>query len=228
MVLTPHNYGSKGNTLLMKNPDQFPLLSLVNSPADLRALDDSQLPQFCDELRQFVIESVAVTGGHLGASLGTIELTVALHYIFKTPYDQLVWDVGHQTYGHKIITGRRDRMITMRKQGGLAGFPNRDESEYDTFGVGHSSTSVSAALGMALAARSENEGKSPNDQQKTVAVIGDGALTAGLAYEALNHAGGIKHDCGFERQRHVYLTQCGCDEQIPCTYVNGQNCVRCS
>ena len=178
----------------MKNDDQFPLLSLVNSPADLRKLDDADLPQLCNELRQFVIESVAITGGHLGASLGTIELTVALHYIFKTPDDQLVWDVGHQTYGHKIITGRRERMNTMRKQGGLAGFPNRDESEYDTFGVGHSSTSVSAALGMALAARAKNEGKDPNDQQKTVAVIGDGALTAGLAYEALNHAGGVKAD----------------------------------
>lgn len=178
----------------MTKADQFPLLSLVNSPAELRQLDDSQLPQFCDELRKFVIESVAITGGHLGASLGTIELTVALHYIFKTPDDQLVWDVGHQTYGHKIITGRRDRMDTMRKKGGLAGFPNRNESEYDTFGVGHSSTSVSAALGMALAARAANEGKAPNEQQKTVAVIGDGALTAGLAYEALNHAGGVKAD----------------------------------
>jgi len=178
----------------MKNAEKFPLLSLVNSPADLRELSDSQLPQFCDEMRQFLVESVAVTGGHLGASLGTIELTVALHYIFKTPDDKLVWDVGHQTYGHKIITGRRDQMTSIRKQGGLAGFPNRDESEYDTFGVGHSSTSVSAALGMALAARSDNADKEPNDQQKTVAVIGDGALTAGLAYEALNHAGGVKAD----------------------------------
>ncbi len=194
MVFTPHNYGSKKIHYIMNNADQFPLLSLVNSPADLRELEDSQLPQLCDELRQFVIESVATTGGHLGASLGTIELTVALHYIFKTPEDKLVWDVGHQTYGHKIITGRRDRMSSMRKQGGLAGFPNRDESEYDTFGVGHSSTSVSAALGMALAARAENDGKEPNEQQKTVAVIGDGALTAGLAYEALNHAGGVKAD----------------------------------
>jgi len=178
----------------MKNANQYPLLSLVNSPADLRKLTASQLPQICAELRQFLIESVAETGGHLGASLGTIELTVALHYVFKTPYDQLVWDVGHQTYGHKILTGRRQQMSTMRKQGGLAGFPNRDESEYDTFGVGHSSTSISAALGMALAAQAENSGKEPNNQQKTVAVIGDGALTAGLAYEALNHAGGVKAD----------------------------------
>jgi len=178
----------------MNNPDPFPLLFSVDTPADLRKLDESDLSQFCDELRQFLIESVAVTGGHLGASLGTVELTVALHYVFNTPADKLVWDVGHQTYGHKIITGRRSRMTSMRKQGGLAGFPNRDESEYDTFGVGHSSTSVSAALGMALAAQANNEDKEPADKQKTVAVIGDGALTAGLAYEALNHAGGVKAD----------------------------------
>ncbi len=178
----------------MNYPEKFPLLSTVNTPAQLRQLDEDQLPQFCAELRQFLIESVAVTGGHLGASLGTVELTVALHYAFNTPDDKLVWDVGHQTYGHKIITGRRDRMTSMRKQGGLAGFPNREESEFDTFGVGHSSTSVSAALGMALAVQSANADKEPNDKQKTVAVIGDGALTAGLAYEALNHAGGVKAD----------------------------------
>lgn len=178
----------------MNKKDPFPLLSGVNVPADLRELDVEQLPQFSDELRQFLIESVAVSGGHLGASLGTVELTVALHYVFNTPVDQLVWDVGHQTYPHKIITGRRDRMSSMRKRGGLAGFPNREESSYDTFGVGHSSTSVSAALGMALAAQGANADKEPNEQQKTVAVIGDGALTAGLAYEALNHAGGVKAD----------------------------------
>jgi len=178
----------------MNTKDQFPLLSGVNLPADLRQLNVEQLPQFSDELRQFLIESVSVTGGHLGASLGTVELTVALHYVFNTPVDQLVWDVGHQTYPHKIITGRRDRMSSMRKRGGLAGFPNREESSYDTFGVGHSSTSVSAALGMALAAQGANADKEPNEQQKTVAVIGDGALTAGLAYEALNHAGGVKAD----------------------------------
>ncbi len=169
---------------------QFPLLHSVDSPAHLRRLDESQLPQFSDELRQFVVQSVASTGGHLGASLGTIELTVALHYIFNTPYDQLVWDVGHQTYGHKILTGRRDQMHSMRKQGGLAGFPRREESEFDTFGVGHSSTSVSAALGMALAAQRNTDPK--KFARKVVAVIGDGALTAGLAYEALNHAGGVK------------------------------------
>ncbi len=178
----------------MISHESFPLLCAVNSPADLRELDETQLPQFCDELRQYVINSVAVTGGHLGASLGTIELTVALHYVFNTPDDKLVWDVGHQTYGHKIITGRRDQMHSMRKRGGLAGFPNREESHYDTFGVGHSSTSVSAALGMALAAQQDNQDKEPKDQQKAVAVIGDGALTAGLAYEALNHAGGVKAD----------------------------------
>lgn len=178
----------------MNKTDPFPLLSKVDTPADLRQLDADQLPQFCDELRQFLIESVAVTGGHLGASLGTVELTVALHYVFNTPQDQLVWDVGHQTYGHKIITGRRNQMTSIRKRGGIAGFPNREESEYDTFGVGHSSTSVSAALGMALAVQGANEDKEPCDKQKTVAVIGDGALTAGLAYEALNHAGGVKAD----------------------------------
>jgi len=178
----------------MDNSEQFPLLFNIDSPADLRELDGDQLPQLCNELRQYLIESVAVTGGHLGASLGTIELTVALHYILQTPDDQLVWDVGHQTYGHKILTGRRDQMHSMRKRGGLAGFPNREESQYDTFGVGHSSTSVSAALGMALAAQGDNADKEPNDRKKVVAVIGDGALTAGLAYEALNHAGGVRAD----------------------------------
>ena len=178
----------------MTQSAQFPLLSSVDKPADLRLLDESQLPQLCAELRQFLIESVAVTGGHLGASLGTVELTVALHYVFNTPSDQLVWDVGHQTYCHKILTERRERMLTMRKKDGLAGFPNRSESAYDTFGVGHSSTSVSAALGMALAARESNSELETNEQKKVVAVIGDGALTAGLAYEALNHAGGEKAD----------------------------------
>jgi len=144
----------------MSNSKQFPLLFSVDTPADLRELDEQQLPEFCHQLRQFLIESVAQTGGHLGASLGTVELTVALHYVFNTPTDQLVWDVGHQTYCHKIITGRRSRMPSMRKRGGLAGFPSRSESPYDTFGVGHSSTSVSAALGMALAARESNKKRS--------------------------------------------------------------------
>jgi len=179
----------------MNFPSDHPLLQQVHIPADLRRLDECQLPALSDELRSYVIESVSRTGGHLGASLGTIELTVALHYVYNTPKDKLVWDVGHQTYGHKILTGRRDEMDTIRKQGGLAGFPNPGESEYDTFGVGHSSTSISAALGMALAARHRATlagGTEP--EEKTVAVIGDGALTAGLAYEALNHAGGVKAD----------------------------------
>ncbi len=174
---------------------QFPLLHKINSPDDLRLLEESELPALSEELRQFIIHSVASTGGHLGASLGTVELTVALHYVFDTPRDNLVWDVGHQTYGHKILTGRRDRMPTMRKRDGLAGFPRREESPYDAFGVGHSSTSVSAALGMALAAKlPDEEAEQSSSTPKTVAVIGDGALTAGLAYEALNHAGGIKAD----------------------------------
>jgi len=177
----------------MLDASRYPLLATINSPADLRRLDEDQLPTAAAELRAFVIESVARTGGHLGASLGTIELTVALHYVYNTPRDQLVWDVGHQTYGHKILTGRRQSMDTMRMLGGLAGFPKREESEYDTFGVGHSSTSISAALGMALAANQQPDDEE-QEPRKVVAVIGDGALTAGLAYEALNHAGGVKAD----------------------------------
>ncbi|MGN6420993.1 MAG: 1-deoxy-D-xylulose-5-phosphate synthase [Pseudobacter sp.] len=160
-----------------------PLLSMINSPADLKQLSREQLHQVCDELRQYIIDVVSVHGGHFAASLGVVELSVALHYIYNTPYDQLVWDVGHQAYGHKILTGRRDQFPTNRKYHGLAGFPNRKESEYDTFGVGHSSTSISAALGMAMAAKIKGE------DRKAVAVIGDGALTAGLAFEGMNHAG---------------------------------------
>jgi 1-deoxy-D-xylulose-5-phosphate synthase len=160
------------------------LLSQINSPEDLKKLSKDHLFQVCDELRQYIIDVVSVYGGHFGASLGVVELSVALHYIYNTPYDQLVWDVGHQAYGHKILTGRRDNFITNRKYNGLSGFPKRSESEYDTFGVGHSSTSISAALGMAMAAKYKNE-----TERKTVAVIGDGAMTAGLAFEALNHAG---------------------------------------
>ncbi len=187
----------------MTTATNYPLLENVHAPSDLRKLDVSQLPELSRELREYVIDSVSRTGGHLGSSLGTIELTVALHFAFDTPEDKLVWDVGHQTYGHKILTERRTRMPTMRKQGGLAAFPNREESEYDTFGVGHSSTSISAALGMALAAKHqaairENNasfrGAEAQPAEKVVAVIGDGALTAGLAYEALNHAGGVKAD----------------------------------
>lgn len=160
-----------------------PLLAEINSPDDLKKLDQRQLAQVCEELRNFIIDNVSVYGGHFGASLGVVELTVALHYIFKTPVDQLVWDVGHQAYGHKILTGRRDNFHTNRKYKGLSGFPKRSESEYDTFGVGHSSTSISAALGMAEASRQKNE-----DRQH-IAVIGDGAMTGGLAFEAMNHAG---------------------------------------
>src|SRR6201982_808929 len=168
----------------MDIPAAGPLLSQINSPDDLKKLSRDQLFQVCDELRQYIIDVVSVYGGHFGASLGVIELTVALHYIYNTPYDQLVWDVGHQAYGHKILTGRRDSFITNRKYKGLSGFPKRSESEYDTFGVGHSSTSVSAALGMAMAAKYKGE-----TDRKVVAIIGDGAMTAGIAFEGLNHAG---------------------------------------
>ena len=157
---------------------------MIDSPADLKQLSREQLHALCDELRQYIIDTVSVHGGHFAASLGVVELTVALHYVFNTPYDQLVWDVGHQAYGHKILTGRRDTFATNRKYKGLSGFPNRGESPYDAFGVGHSSTSISAALGMAMAAKYKGE-----TDRKTVAVIGDGAMTAGLAFEGMNHAG---------------------------------------
>lgn len=160
-----------------------PLLAQINSPEDLKKVDKADLPQVCAELRQFIIDVVSVHGGHFGASLGVVELTVALHYALNTPDDQLVWDVGHQAYGHKILTGRRDRFHTNRKYGGISGFPKRSESGYDTFGVGHSSTSISAALGMAIASKLKGEAR------QHVAVIGDGAMTAGLPFEALNHAG---------------------------------------
>ncbi|WP_109696474.1 1-deoxy-D-xylulose-5-phosphate synthase [Chitinophaga deserti] len=160
------------------------LLSQIEYPSDLRKLSKEQLHQVCDELRQFIIDTVSVHGGHFGASLGVVELTVALHYAYNTPYDQLVWDVGHQAYGHKILTGRKSVFHTNRKYKGIAGFPNRGESEYDTFGVGHSSTSIGAALGMAIASANKGE----HDRQH-IAVIGDGAMTAGMAFEALNHAG---------------------------------------
>lgn len=166
----------------------FPLLERIHSPADLRSLNPGELSAVTAELRSFLIHSVARTGGHLAANLGTVELTVALHHVFNTPYDRLVWDVGHQSYAHKILTGRREAMARLRQKDGPAGFPRRSESEYDSFGVGHSSTSVSAALGMALAARNKDE------QRQVVAVIGDGAMTAGMAFEALNHAGDLKAD----------------------------------
>ncbi|MDV6344584.1 1-deoxy-D-xylulose-5-phosphate synthase [Nitrosomonas sp. Is37] len=161
----------------------YPLLDRINTPADLRKLERKQLPQFADELRQFLIESVAKTGGHLSSNLGTVELTIALHYIFNTPFDRLVWDVGHQTYAHKILTGRREGMAKLRMHGGIAGFPRRDESVYDAFGTAHSSTSISAALGMAVAAQLGDINR------RAIAVIGDGAMSAGMAFEALNNAG---------------------------------------
>jgi len=164
---------------------RYPRLSRIQSPDDLRRFDESELPAIADELRAYLIESVGKSGGHFGAGLGVIELTVALHYLYQTPVDQLVWDVGHQTYPHKILTGRRDAIHTVKQKDGVAPFPKREESEFDTFGVGHSSTSISAALGMAIARQLEG------DERKVVAVIGDGAMTAGMAYEALNHAGGM-------------------------------------
>lgn len=167
----------------MSNTNTTPLLDTINNPQQLRELSRQQLPQLATELRSFLLDSVSRTGGHLSSNLGTVELTVALHYVFNTPDDRIVWDVGHQTYGHKILTGRRAGMDGLRQFGGISGFPRRCESEYDTFGTAHSSTSISAALGMAVAARAKGE------QRASIAVIGDGAMTAGMAFEALNNAG---------------------------------------
>ena len=166
----------------------FPLLERIASPHDLRGLDRGQLRHLAQELRAFLLESVARTGGHLSSNLGTVELAIALHYVFDTPRDRLVWDVGHQSYPHKILTGRRDRMQTLRQFGGISGFPRRSESEYDTFGTAHSSTSISAALGMAVASRHQGDNQGPG-RRRHVAVIGDGAMSAGMAFEALNNAG---------------------------------------
>jgi len=160
-----------------------PILKTIDSPSDLKKVSRDKLHQVCDELRQYIIDVVSVQGGHFASSLGVVELSVALHYVYDTPFDQLVWDVGHQAYGHKILTGRRDAFVSNRKYNGLSGFPKRSESPYDTFGVGHSSTSISAALGMAMAAKYKNENR------KSVAIIGDGSMTAGMAFEAMNHAG---------------------------------------
>ena len=164
------------------------LLSQIDSPAQLRQLDRKQLPQLAGEIRELIIDKIQQTGGHISSNLGVVELTLALHYVFNTPEDRLIWDVGHQSYAHKILTGRRDQMHTMRQSGGLSGFPKRSESEYDSFGVGHSSTSISAALGMTIAAEANG------DSRRCVAIIGDGALTAGQAYEALAHAGDLNAD----------------------------------
>lgn len=163
----------------------YPLLDKINTPADVRQLEKDQLPQLCQEVREFLTKSVSVSGGHFAAGLGTVEVTVALHYVFDTPSDKLVWDVGHQAYPHKILTGRKDKMTTIRAKNGVSAFPNRDESEYDAFGVGHSSTSISAALGMAIAANLKG------DNRQMVAIIGDGSITGGMAYEAMNHAGAL-------------------------------------
>ena len=172
----------------MIDPARYPRLSRIDTPADLRTFDEAELPAIAGELRAYLIESVGKSGGHFGAGLGVVELTVALHWLYQTPVDQLVWDVGHQGYPHKILTGRRDRIHTVKQKDGVAPFPKRDESEYDTFGVGHSSTSISAALGMAIALQQAG------DPRQVVAVIGDGAMTAGMAYEALNHAGGMDEE----------------------------------
>ena len=165
-----------------------PLLDTIQSPADLRLLNSEQLKAVADQLRHYLLYCIGKTGGHFGAGLGVTELTIALHYVFNTPHDRLVWDVGHQTYPHKVLTGRREQLLTIRQQGGLSGFPKRSESDYDTFGVGHSSTSISAALGMAMAAKLTGE------QRRTVAVMGDGAMTAGMAFEAINHAAYVDDD----------------------------------
>ncbi len=172
----------------MSASQSYPLLEPIEFPADLRHLKESQLPQLAQELRQFLIQTVSTRGGHFAAGLGTVELTIALHYVYDTPHDRLVWDVGHQAYPHKVLTGRRELLHSIKQPGGLAPFPNRAESEYDTFGVGHSSTSISAALGMAIAAAQQASNR------RVVAVIGDGAMTAGMAFEALNHAGSLPVD----------------------------------
>ncbi|ANE54807.1 1-deoxy-D-xylulose-5-phosphate synthase [Methylomonas sp. DH-1] len=169
----------------MTSSGNFPLLDTIAGPTDIRALKKEQLPQLADEVRSYLTHTVSISGGHFAAGLGTVELTVALHYVFDTPVDQLVWDVGHQAYPHKILTGRKDRMTTIRTLGGVSAFPSREESEYDAFGVGHSSTSISAALGMAIASQLRGEDK------KMVAIIGDGSITGGMAFEAMNHAGDV-------------------------------------
>src|SRR5690348_10485468 len=170
----------------MSDRPETPLLDTVQYPDDIRKLDKSQLPQLAEELRRETISAVSVTGGHLGAGLGVVELTVALHYVFDTPEDKLIWDVGHQAYPHKILTGRRDRIRTLRQGGGLSGFTRRSESEYDPFGAAHSSTSISAGLGMATARDLRG------DKRDVIAVIGDGSISAGMAYEAMNNAGASK------------------------------------
>src|SRR5436853_5402706 len=170
------------------DPAAYELLKTIDDPGALRALDRRGLRRLADELRTFILESVSQTGGHLSSNLGTVELTIALHHVFNTPYDRIVWDVGHQTYPHKILTGRREAMARLRMTDGISGFPRRAESKYDTFGTAHSSTSISAALGMAAAAKAKGE------KRRAIAVIGDGAMSAGMAYEAMNNAGAMDVD----------------------------------
>jgi len=176
------------NNSLTKISETFPILAQIDSPMDLRELDEGQLPELAEEIRAFLLQSLSSTGGHLASGLGSVEITIALHYLFDTPHDRLIWDVGHQCYPHKILTGRRDQMAGLRQKDGLSGFPKITESEYDHFGAGHSSTSISAALGMEIASNSKDI------ERKTVAIIGDGGMTAGMAYEALNHGGAIDND----------------------------------
>ena len=175
----------------LSRPDT-PLLDSINGPDDLRQLGKEKLSEVAEQLRHYLLYCVGQTGGHFGAGLGVVELTIALHYVYNTPNDRLVWDVGHQTYPHKILTGRREEMLTMRRYQGLSGFPKRSESDYDTFGVGHSSTSISAALGMAIGSQMNTDEDSL--QRKHIAVIGDGAMTAGMAFEALNHGAHTGND----------------------------------
>ncbi len=182
----PHDLGEADSRGY--NPSMYELLQTIDDPAELRKLERKQLKQLAEELRAFVLDSVSKTGGHLSSNLGTVELTIALHYVFDTPEDRIVWDVGHQTYPHKILTGRREQMHTLRQLGGISGFPRRSESPYDTFGTAHSSTSISAALGMAAAAKMKGE------KRRAIAVIGDGAMSAGMAYEAMNNAGAMDVD----------------------------------
>ena len=180
----------------MAGPASYAHLESIDSPADLRRVPEAELPAVAEELRKFLIDTVSPMGGHFAAGLGTVELTLALHYVYDTPHDRLVWDVGHQAYPHKVLTGRRDRLHTIKGHQGLAPFPSRAESEYDTFGVGHSSTSISAALGMAIADELKHDPaiNSPDPRRRHVAIIGDGAMSAGLAFEALNHAGSLDVD----------------------------------
>ena len=176
--------------MTQKSEEKYPLLSHIDSPADLRQLSVNQLPEVCADIRRFLIDALSSNPGHFASGMGAVEITVALHYVFNTPYDRIVWDVGHQAYGHKLLTGRRDRFDTNRKFGGLSGFPNPAESEYDTFSAGHASNSISAALGMAIASALKNE----SPRRNVVAVIGDASISGGLAFEGLNNAANVKNN----------------------------------